>query len=186
MVSEGGRCLDARREIVRGESLLKCDLQAVNLPPLDAAASGARRRGTPDPTRERPRFLKRQATKLFWMATNIAASASTPGELPEGDRLELERLREEAGELVGELVRRRPAMQLDFARAAGRPAARSAPQASGAQPGEPIAHSDRVLLNALRTFGVGRELAANLVVTGGDQGGDKGNEGKGRKGRGKR
>ena len=77
-------------------------------------------------------------------------------------------------------------MQLDFARAAGRPAARRAPQASGAQPGEPIAHFARVLLNALRTFGAGRELAAKLVVTGGDQGGDKGNEGKGRKGRGKR
>ena len=136
----------------------------------------------PDPMRERPRYMKKQAWDLLGMAASVAARASTPGELSEEDRRELRRLRQEAGELI----RRKLEIQGDVDRATSRPATRHTPQASGAQPGEPIEHFVRALLNALLTLGVGRELAARMVDTGGGQGGEKGNRGKGRKGKGQR
>ncbi|CAK0809359.1 unnamed protein product [Prorocentrum cordatum] len=147
-------------------------LQAVDLPPLDAAAPGARRRDAPDPARERPSFLKREAARLL-----IAASASTPGGRAEDDRLEAERLRNEAGELT----RRRLALQADSARAVRRPATGYTAEASGAEQGEPIAHFPRALLHALLALGVEHDLAANLVDPGRGKGGGKGYRGKGGK-----
>ena len=125
--------------------------------------------------RERPRFLRKQAKRKLWMAAAIANSASAPEELQEGDRVKVQRLRDEARQLTD----RRLEMQRGCSRAARRPATHRAREASGAQPDEPIESLARVLLCALVMLGAQRELADKLIShPGGDQGGEKGKKGK--------
>ena len=97
-----------------------------------------------------------------------------PGEIPEKDRLEVDRLYAEACKLNTKRV----AMQTDFDRAATRPATQYTREASGAREGEPMGHFARALLYTLLSLGVSKEKADQLGHKGQD---DKGHKGKGHK-----
>ena len=127
----------------------------------------------PEPVRERPSFKKSRARQLLHQAARLA-DAST---LSETQREEMQRMRDEAEQLLQE----RNAQLLDLDRAVTRPATHHTPAAWGAAPGEPLPAFPRALRRTLLQLGVARDMADQLVDSA-DQGGKGGKKGGGKKG----
>ena len=114
---------------------------------------------------QRARWLLRQAARL--------AVASTLGD---GQRAEIERLRDEAHGLLQERMQK----LTDPARAVSRPATNHTAAASGARPGEPQHEFPRALRRTLLVLGVSQAKADQFVDTG--EGPGEGKKGEGKKG----
>ena len=129
----------------------------------------------PDPTSQRPSYMRLQARKLLWEASSCAST------LGEKQREERELLLQKARRLLAERER----LQKDLARAVTHPATHHTPTASGAGEGEPRDLFPRAIRRTLLMLGVDQTLADQLIRVEGEKG-QKGQKGTGNKGGGKK
>ena len=129
----------------------------------------------PDPTSQRPSYMRLQARKLLWEASSCAST------LGEKQREERELLLQKARRLLAERER----LQKDLARAVTHPATHHTPAASGAGEDEPAEQFPRAIRRTLLVLGVDQTLADQLIRVEGEKG-QKGQKGTGKKGGGKK